>query len=201
MIRLKAHRGCKLVASSQRRLSLVPLFTFRSNCFRIGRAQQFPRERRKNRRGQTKAPTWTTQDVNALRSQGLISIVGTETEACASPCRLQVRPPQVPFPVLQQPLPRILPGTPSRRLSLQAELDARQAALARAREESGASDSWTHGKRKPRRRIVWGVTPEERYQEPGRSKSERNAETRWMTSPISLAQRTSLPGSLRGAAA
>ena len=95
---------------------------------------------------------WTTEDVNALRSAGLISIVGPEEEAAPAPLRGPIYNSRLEDPAWYA----------DQTAQLQAELDANATALAQARDNlahardlSGVTGSVSLDQ------PVLGVTPED----------------------------------------
>ena len=72
---------------------------------------------------------WTNEDMDQLRSRGLISVVGQETvEPVAQPQAAEVAPAQPAFPVYESRLDDPV-WYADKAADLQAELDKRQAAL------------------------------------------------------------------------
>src|SRR5580692_2458417 len=90
------------------------------------RAAEKPRPAQGNQNQSKKV--WTNEDLDELHSRGLISIVGPEVTPAPAPAQTAVAPSEPAFPVYNSRL-EDPEWYAEKAADLQAELDARQAAL------------------------------------------------------------------------
>ncbi len=109
------------------RISPIPIAAILAMAFAFpSLAAEKPRPAQAN--GNQSKKIWTNDDLDQLRSRGLISIVGQEENEAAAPAAPAATPPESPAPVYESRL-----EDPSwyaeKAADLQAELDKREAAL------------------------------------------------------------------------